>query len=100
MARPKKLSDAEIDKRLADVPGWEVQEGKLCREFRFPTFVEAFSFMSAMALVSEKLDHHPEWCNVYNRVMVELSTHDAGGITTRDFEWARQANSLVGSANA
>ncbi len=98
MARPRKLSEAEVAKRLPGIPGWELQDGKLCREFRFPTFVEACSFMSAMALVSEKMDHHPEWCNVYDRVMIELSTHDAGGISARDFEWARRANALVGTA--
>lgn len=96
MGRPKKLDDAQIQARLGDVPGWEVADGKLHREFRFGTFVDAFSFMTAVALVAEKLDHHPDWSNVYNRVVVDLSTHDVGGLSDLDFELAKAASERAG----
>lgn len=88
MTRPARLSDTEIATRLASLPGWSVADGKLRREFRFRDFSEAFGFMARAALVAEKMDHHPDWSNVWNRVTVELSTHDAGGITALDFELA------------
>lgn len=69
-----------------------VDQGRaLEREFRFADFAQAFGFMARMALVSERLDHHPEWRNVYNRVAIRLTTHDAGGLTRRDLDWAEQA---------
>jgi 4a-hydroxytetrahydrobiopterin dehydratase len=77
-------------------PGWEVVDGKLHREFSFGDFVEAFGFMSRCALVAEKMDHHPEWSNVWNRVTVDLVTHDAGGITDRDVTLAARMNELAG----
>jgi 4a-hydroxytetrahydrobiopterin dehydratase len=77
-------------------PGWEVGDGKLHREFRFGDFVEAFGFMSRCALVAEKMDHHPEWSNVWNRVTVDLVTHDAGGITDRDVTMAVRMNEFAG----
>ncbi|MGH9664336.1 MAG: 4a-hydroxytetrahydrobiopterin dehydratase [Bryobacteraceae bacterium] len=83
-----KLSEAEIQKSLTALPGWTAAGGKLHREFKFPDFVFAFGFMATAALAIEKLGHHPEWTNVYNRVAVDLSTHDAGGITTKDFDLA------------
>jgi 4a-hydroxytetrahydrobiopterin dehydratase len=76
--------------------GWEIVDGKLHREFRFGDFVEAFGFMSRVALVAEKSDHHPEWSNVWNRVTVDLVTHDAGGITDRDVALANTMNELAG----
>ena len=96
MARPRKLDESEIRRRLADLPGWELVEGKLRRRFEFRDFVEAFRFMTALALVAEKLDHHPDWSNVYKRVTIELVTHDAGGLTELDFELAAAANRLAG----
>lgn len=96
MGRPKKLDDAQVRARLGEVPGWEVAEGKLHREFRFDTFVDAFSFMTAVALAAEKLDHHPEWSNVYNRVVIDLSTHDVGGLSDLDFELAKAATERAG----
>jgi 4a-hydroxytetrahydrobiopterin dehydratase len=87
MAIPKLESD-EITQRLAKLPGWALEGGKLHRAYKFTDFVGAFGFMASCALVAEKLDHHPEWSNVYNRVVVDLTTHDAGGITARDFELA------------
>ena len=85
----KRLSDSEIERELNEYPGWEFQEGKLVREMEFPTFIDAFSFLSVAALVSEKLNHHAEIWNVYNKVRITLWTHDAGGISPRDFHWIR-----------
>jgi 4a-hydroxytetrahydrobiopterin dehydratase len=96
MARPERLDDAAVEDRLATVPGWAVQEGKLRRAFQFDDFVEAFAFMTAAAIHAEKLDHHPEWFNVYNRVVVDLATHDAGGVTELDFTLARAMNAVAG----
>ncbi len=84
----EKLSDAELKAALAELPGWKLDKGKLHREFRFPDFIHAFGFMSTSALAIEKMGHHPEWFNVYNRVAVFLTTHDAQGITTKDIELA------------
>lgn len=88
------LTGDEITRRLSDVPGWKYEQGKLARGFRFRDFVEAFGWMTRVALAAEKLDHHPDWKNVYNRVDVELKTHDAGGITGNDFELASRMNEL------
>ena len=77
----EKLSDNDINSGLEDLPEWSLNNEKLKREFKFTNFVEAFSFMTGAAIESEKMNHHPEWFNVYNRVVVELTTHDAGGIT-------------------
>ena len=96
MARPKRLDESEIRRRLAELPDWELVEGKLRRSFKFADFLEAFRFMTAVALVAEKLDHHPDWSNVYNRVTIELVTHDAGGVTELDFELAAAANRFGG----
>jgi 4a-hydroxytetrahydrobiopterin dehydratase len=90
----KKLSDAEVQSRLAEVAGWSVVNGKLHRELKFADFVAAFGFMTRAALVAEKQDHHPEWFNVWNKVVVDLTTHDAGGISDRDFALATEMNRL------
>ena len=82
-----------------DVPGgWAVEDGEkaLARTFRFKDFNEAFGFMSRVALVAEKNDHHPEWRNVYKTVEVVLSTHDAGGVTNNDIELAKAMNAIAG----
>jgi len=97
MVDPETIPDAEIRTRLADLPGWEFAGGKLHRELRFADFVEAFGFMTRLAICAEKADHHPEWSNVWNRVVLDLVTHDAGGITERDFALAEVANRLAGS---
>jgi 4a-hydroxytetrahydrobiopterin dehydratase len=94
MGRPGLLSTKALEDALRELPGWSVQHGKLHRELEFRDFVEAFAFMSAMALVSESLNHHPEWRNVYRHVVVELTTHDAAGITSLDVDWARKAEAL------
>jgi 4a-hydroxytetrahydrobiopterin dehydratase len=95
MAERQKLTAEEIEQRLADIPGWEAKEGKLHRELRFKDFVSAFGFMTTMALISESKNHHPEWFNVHNRVVIDLQTHDAGGITGRDLDWAAMANAIL-----
>ena len=95
MARPSKLTDAEIADRLGALPGWSIENGKLHRELRWADFVGAFAFMTAAALVAEKMDHHPEWSNVYRTVRIDLTTHSAGGITSLDFELAARMNALA-----
>ena len=95
MARPSKHPEAEVASRLAAVPGWSVKGGKLHRELAFADFAQAFAFMTDVAREAEALQHHPEWLNVYNRVVIDLTTHDAGGITTLDFELARRAEDLA-----
>ncbi len=94
--RPSKMADQEIRNNLARVPGWEMIDGKLHRSFKFANFSRAFGFMCSLALVAEAKNHHPEWSNVYNRVAIDLQTHDAGGITALDFELAAAANDLYG----
>jgi 4a-hydroxytetrahydrobiopterin dehydratase len=95
--RPTKLDDAEIRERLKSLPHWSFEAGKLHREFRFQDFSQAFGFMARVALVAERLDHHPDWSNVWSRVVVNLNTHDAGGVTTLDFELARAMDGIAGA---
>lgn len=90
-----KLSDEEIEKQLKELPGWSLQDDKLTREFHFPNFVDAFGFMTRAAMVAEKTDHHPEWFNVYNKVTVQLTTHECKGISERDFSLAATMNELA-----
>ena len=97
MARPKKLEPAEIEGRIKSLAGWAIVGGKLHREFTFKDFVEAFRFMTGAAFEAERLQHHPEWANVYNRVTVDLTTHDAKGITALDFDLAERMQQLAGS---
>jgi len=85
----KRLSDEQIQELLRSVPGWSLEHGKLHREYKFADFVMAFGFMATSAPLIEKLNHHPEWSNVYNRLTIDLTTHDAGGITQRDFDLAK-----------
>lgn len=89
-----KLTNLEIDARLAALPKWSVVDGKLHRELKFKDFVHAFGFMTQVAIIAERSDHHPEWSNVYNRVVIDLTTHDAGGLSTRDFELATAVDAL------
>ena len=83
-----KLSDSEVSSALAQLPSWSLKNGKLHREYKFPNFAYAFGFMATAAPLIEKRDHHPEWANVYNRVTVDLMTHDAQGITQKDVDLA------------
>ena len=90
------LASEEIERRVADLEGWTVKDGKLHRTFVFKNFIEAFGFMSRAALVAEKQNHHPDWSNVYKTVVVDLNTHEAGGgITERDFALASKMNGLL-----
>ena len=89
-----KLTKDQVESRLGKLEGWSLADGKLRREFRFKNFVQAFGFMASAAIEAEKMNHHPEWSNVYSKVTVELVTHDAGGITDLDFELAEKMNAL------
>lgn len=97
MTRPAKLSEREIAEALRTLPHWALVDGKLHRELRFHDFSQAFGFMARVALVAEKLDHHPDWSNVWNRVSVSLVTHDAGGVTRLDVELARAIDQIAGA---
>ncbi len=91
-----KLSEKEISAELEKVPGWSVAQGKLHRVFEFADFRQAFSFMTAVALAAEAMNHHPDWSNVWNKVTIGLNTHSAGGITKNDFDLAAQIQKIVG----
>ncbi|MDB4983144.1 MAG: putative pterin-4a-carbinolamine dehydratase [Myxococcales bacterium] len=93
---PAKLSSVELEAALSKLPGWQLAHGKLHREYEFADFVAAFGFMTGAALVAQALDHHPEWFNVWNKVRVDLATHDAGGITALDVALARSMEDLAG----
>ena len=90
-----KLSDEQIKKELVSLSGWNIVNGKLHKDFVFQDFIEAFGFMSKASMHIEKMNHHPEWFNVYNKLKVDLVTHDAGGITQNDISLARILNSLA-----
>ncbi len=89
------LTPAQIDQLALDLPRWSLVNGKLHRDFRFSDFSEAFGFMSRVALAAETLGHHPEWSNVWNRVVIELTTHDTGGLSNLDLELARRIDDLL-----
>ncbi len=90
-----KLSDLEIANSLeSDIPGWSLNGKKVRRQWYFKNFVEAFSFMTKVALLSEAMNHHPEFKNVYNEVIIELITHDIGGISEKDINLAKKINAL------
>jgi 4a-hydroxytetrahydrobiopterin dehydratase len=95
MSRPISLSEADLSAALAKLPGWQVKAGKLHREYQFADFIAAFGFMSSAALVAQTMDHHPEWFNVYNKVHVDLTTHDAGGISALDVKLAHAMDELA-----
>src|SRR2546429_4900971 len=103
MPRPRKLSAAKIAAALKkakakakpNLTQWKVQAGKLHREYQFADFVTAFGFMATAAIVAERMNHHPEWFNVWNQVRIDLATHDAGGITSLDLELARAMEELA-----
>jgi len=90
-----RLSSEKISEELKNMPGWSIKDEKLHRDFEFESFNQAFGFMTRAAMEIEKMNHHPEWFNVYNRLTVDLMTHDAGGITQNDVELAKILNSLV-----
>lgn len=90
-----KLSKTEIEAAQSGLEGWSVEAGKLHRVFTFANFNEAFGFMTQAALHAEAMDHHPEWFNVYAKVVVDLTTHSAGGITEKDVELAGRMNAIA-----
>jgi 4a-hydroxytetrahydrobiopterin dehydratase len=98
MAAPEKIPVADA---LAQLPGWSAAEGReaIAKSFRFADFNAAFGFMTRVALAAEKLDHHPEWSNVYNRVEVLLATHESGGVTARDLALAKIMDAAAASAS-
>ena len=84
-----KLSPDQIVDALKQLPGWAIEDAKLTRSFVFQDFIAAFGFMARVALIAERMNHHPEWFNVYNRVKIQLTTHDAGGVTEKDMTLAK-----------
>ena len=88
----KKLTDNEITAAIAKLPEWKVVNGKLNRAFKFDSFVDAFTFMTKVAFAADKMDHHPELFNVYNRVVIDLATHDVDGISNLDIDLAQKIN--------
>ncbi len=90
-----KLSPEAVARRLEALPGWTLDAETLLRRFAFDDFVDAFGFMCRVALVAERMNHHPEWTNVWNRVEIRLTTHDAGGISELDFQLAERIDGLL-----
>lgn len=91
----QRLSDQELAQGVGRLSGWQVEQGKLHKSFEFRDFVHAFGFMSQVALVAESMGHHPEWMNVWNKVVVDLSTHSIGGISRLDLELASKIQELA-----
>ncbi len=90
-----KLTEAEISSAIAQLTGWAVVNGKLQKKWKFADFVSAMGFITKVAIVAEKMDHHPELFNVYNQVTIDLTTHDAGGISAKDVELAKKIDALA-----
>ena len=95
MPERRKLTENEIAAALKEMKGWSVQKGFLHKEFTFADFISAFGFMASAALIAEGLNHHPNWSNVYNKVVIDLSTHSEGGITGYDVEFARKVDGIA-----
>ena len=97
----KKLKKIEVTQKLKRLSGWKMVKGRnaITKTFKFKDFIQAFGWMTAMAIYAEKKDHHPEWFNVYNTVEVVLSTHDIGGVSNLDIELAKKMNSTSKSGN-
>lgn len=90
-----KLSETDLTAAVEALPGWSIKNGKLHREYEFPDFVHAFGFMATAAIAIEAMEHHPEWSNSWNQVVVNLTTHDAGGITAKDILLAGKLEELA-----
>ena len=95
MTSRTKLTNEQITAALTSLPGWSLDNSTLHREIKFDDFIHAFRFMTAAALIAEKMNHHPNWSNVYNTVTINLSTHDADGITQLDINLASEMNKLI-----
>ena len=94
--RATKLSEPEIAAELRKLSGWSVASGNLHRVFEFKDFSTAFGFMTSVAIAAEKMDHHPDWSNSWNKVTVDLCTHSAGGLTKNDFDLAGKMEQIYG----
>ena len=92
--KPYLLKDKELDELKTKIPGWEINSKQIERNFNFANFIEAFSFMTKVALICEKYNHHPNWENVYSKVIIKFSTHDLGGITNLDQTLASEINKV------
>ena len=95
--KAQKLSDGEIQSQLKKTPGWSLVNGKLHRAFECKDFAAAFGKMTQVALAAESMNHHPEWFNVWNKVVVDLNTHSVQGISNLDFELAGKINEIFAS---
>ncbi|MBI5361915.1 MAG: 4a-hydroxytetrahydrobiopterin dehydratase [Planctomycetes bacterium] len=93
--KPQPLDEATIARELASLRAWTRVDGRLRREFAFPDFSAAFAFMTRVAFVAERANHHPDWSNSWSKVVIELTSHDAGGLTQRDFDLARAIDVLA-----
>ena len=93
--RPAKASDEQIQEFIGQFSSWSIKNSKLHREYVFSNFVQAFGFMTEVALIAERTDHHPEWFNVYKTVVVDLTTHEADGVTERDFLLAKKMEEIA-----
>ena len=102
MTRPKRLTESERDAALASLPGWTFNPGArgIERDFAFADFATAFAFMTQVAAIAEAMDHHPDWSNVWNRVAILLTTHDAGNVTALDIDMARRIDTAAGPFGA
>ena len=96
MPARQKFDDSQLQSALTELPGWTLAKGKLHREYQFADFVHAFGFMATSAIAIEKMNHHPEWFNVYNKVVVDLSTHDLGGVSAKDVDLAKLLDGFAG----
>lgn len=94
MQKPIKLSNAAIQEGLSKLDAWHLNDNKLQKVFVFKNFIEAFAFMTQVALIAEKMNHHPDWSNVYKTVSINLTTHDAGGVTQLDLDLAQKIDAL------
>lgn len=92
----EKLTADQLAAALKQLPGWELKNDKLRRELKFKNFVEAWGFMTQAAMLAEQMDHHPEWFNVYSKVIIDLTTHEANGISQRDIELAKKMDKIAG----
>jgi 4a-hydroxytetrahydrobiopterin dehydratase len=98
MARDPVLTDAEVSGRMAAHPTWQVVDGCLHRELTFTGFAQAFGFMAQVALAAERLDHHPDWSNSWNKVVIDITNHASGGLTARCFELAAAVDAAADSS--
>lgn len=93
-----KLSDSDIEEQLSRLSNWRIEGGQLKKDFEFKDFTAAFSFMTYLAKTAEQMNHHPDWSNSYNKVSISLTTHHAGGLTEKDFEFAAAADTAFAAS--